>query len=121
MKFKEPHMEDELMQSPEMLQQVALTFDSLSRDHGIVPVVTRVWGHIDGDSGVHAAQRAVDYRDEIRDGNRKRFLYTVDIRDFIVAEINRRYPRTDGKLVAIHHSFQGAPFHFHLQIPIDWV
>lgn len=122
MQYKTPDCQDQLSQSAPRLQEIVAYFDSLSTGFGIECIITRVWDAVCGDSGVHEAHRAVDLRDETRpsptDSAR---LYTDDQVVSIVQAINEKYPRADGKLVCIHHSFQGMPYHFHLQIPFDWV
>lgn len=121
MTYKDPVCEEQLKQSPQKLQDMASLFDALSHKYGIDAVVTRVWDAVCGDSGVHEAKRAVDFRNETIDSlGHSHFLYTPDQIDTIVHTINERYPRHDGKLVCIHHSFHGAPHHFHLQIPVSW-
>lgn len=121
MQYKTPDCQDQLSQVPAKLQEVVAFFDSLSTAYGIECVITRVWDAVCGDSGVHEAKRAVDFRDETRPTDTDSVcLYTADQVAAIVAAINEKYPRTDGKVVCMHHSFQGAPFHFHIQIPFDW-
>jgi hypothetical protein len=119
--YKTPDCEDQLKNSAPKLQEVVGYFESLSLAAGIEPVITRVWDAVCGDSGVHEAHRAVDFRDEtIPYANESKNLYTQEQVDSIVKAINEKYPRTDGKPVCLHHSFQGAPHHFHVQIPADW-
>lgn len=121
MKFKSPDCEEQLKGCPQRLQDIAQVFDALSKKYNIDPVVTRVWDAVCGDSGVHEAKRAVDFRNETIDSlGKSHFLYTHEQVDTIVNTINERYPRADGKLVCLHHSFHGAPHHFHLQTPIGW-
>lgn len=86
-------------------------------------MVTRVLGRIDGDSGVHAAHRAVDFRDEVRhpgqdpdDKNDSTYLYNEDHRNYLLAYLNHLYSRKDGRKTVLWHSFNNAPFHFHIQI-----
>jgi hypothetical protein len=115
--YKTPDCETQLKASPTKLQEIADYFVHLSEGYGVDPCVTRVWDAVSGDSGVHEAHRAVDFRDE-HDG---RSLYTTGQVLAIVTDIKRKYPRDDGKLTCLHHSFQGGLYHFHLQIPIAWV
>lgn len=119
--YKTPDCEDQLKQSSQKLQDIVMVFDALSQGYGIESVVTRVWDAVCGDSGVHEERRAVDFRDETVDAmGVSHWLYNPAQADTIVNTLNERYPRADGKLVCIHHSFQGAPHHFHLQVPIGW-
>ena len=119
--YKTPDCEEQLKQTPQKLQDIVTVFDALSQGYGIESVITRVWDAVCGDSGVHEAHRAVDFRDEtVNSLGQSTFLYSPSQTDTIVNTINERYPRSDGKLVCIHHSFQGAPHHFHLQVPIHW-
>lgn len=121
MKFKEPHYRDQFNQLPKKLQEVALYFDSLCDEMGIDPVVTRCWDAVAGDSGVHEAHRAIDFRDEFKDGDgHDQRTFCDEQVNFLTSAINTMYPRSDGKLVCIHHSFHGMPYHFHLQIPLAW-
>ena len=122
MKFKEPELQAQFNELPPRLQEIGLFFDQLSDEMGIDAVATRIWDPVPGDSGVHEAHRAIDFRDETRSSDgQSAFLYTADQVNHILTTINNQYPRTDGKLVAIHHSFNGMPYHFHLQIPIGWI
>lgn len=113
MKFKEAHLIDQYNARPEALKEVCRYFEELSLEFGVEPVVTRVTDRVPGESGVHPAGRAVDFRDEFAPGL---FLYSPEESARIVEAINERFPRTDGKKVCIHHSFSGGPKHFHIQI-----
>lgn len=120
MKFKGPHMEDQLQMSCQALQDLSRAFEELSLALGVVPIVTRVWDAVQGDSGVHEAKRAIDFRNETRDYTGKSiFLYSPEQVADIVKRLNDSYPRRDGHVVAIHHSFQGMPYHFHLQCSLS--
>jgi hypothetical protein len=121
MKFKQPHMKDQYNASPKKLLEVCEAFNQLSLKEGIEPVVTRVTDPVAGESGVHTQHRAVDFRNEFTDGQSKKRLYPIETVDHIVNTLNAKFPRTDGKPVALHHSFKNGAFHFHLQIPIAWV
>ena len=113
MQFKEEKLRDELAHAPTALQVMAIWFEQLSIIHtGIDPVVTRIREAVEGSSGVHEANRAIDFRDE-HAGVR---LYTDEQVRFLVSEMNRRFPGNDSKPTMIHHSFKGAPYHFHCQI-----
>lgn len=119
--FKDPGLQDQLAQSPPHLTTVANYFDQASKRLGVQADCTRVWEHICGDSGVHEAHRAVDFRDETRNSfGHSQFLYSAAQVQMLVAELNEQFPRKDGKLTCIHHSFQNGPFHFHLQIGPEW-
>lgn len=115
MKFKSPEVENEYNTAiPTQLQVICNWFDQLSIAHfQIESVCTRVLEAICGDSGVHEAHRGVDLRDQTDAG----YLYTPEQVQFLVSEMNRRFPRKDKFLTMIHHSFEGGMFHFHVQYP----
>ena len=121
MKFKKPHMKEQFEASPKKLLEVCEVFNQLSLKEGIEPVVTRVTDPVEGESGVHLAHRAVDFRNEFFDGKSKRWLYPIETVEHIVNAINQKFPRKDGRPVALHHSFKGGSFHFHFQIPASWL
>jgi len=113
MKFKKPEMEAELANAPILLLQFAIIFDTESRMHcGQEAIVTRVLETVPGESGVHTDYRAVDFRNEFEGG----FLYSEDQVKHLVEYMNNLYPRNDGKVTCIHHSFDGGPLHFHVQL-----
>lgn len=119
MKFKDRECENQLAVAPAKLTNIAFWADHYAQCRWKRELtVTRVKTAVCGDSGVHEAGRAVDLRNECPKG---RYLFTPDEAKALVDAINLAYPRTDGKLVAIHHSFHGAPMHFHLQIQASWV
>jgi len=113
--FKSPNMEKQLYNTPKELKRIAYDFEWLSKVFGVECVVTRVTDPVEGESGVHPDGRAVDFRDECG-GN---YLYSKEDREFIVSFLNIKYARKDGKKCVIWHSFNGAPHHFHIQIPVD--
>lgn len=124
--FKTPEAEAEFALAPERLR--SLTFfaaDYAVNKLGLTSVtVTRVRDAVDHgtESGVHPAGRAVDLRDEHYDAQGKlQSAFTPDEVLLLLESANVAYPRTDGKLAAIHHSANGDPFHFHLQIPLAWL
>lgn len=119
--FKSEREEDQLSEAPRKLIEVCYYFDALSSSYGKEAICTRVRDAVCGDSGVHEAGRAADFRSETRDNNGSHFRYSDFEISTIVEKINSRYPREDGKLVCIYHSFQGMPYHFHIQIPLKWV
>jgi len=121
MKFKKPHMKEQFDACPTKLLELCEAFNQLSLKEGIEPVVTRVTDPVEGESGVHLQHRAVDFRNEFHDGKAKRWLYPIETVDHIVDTLNKKFPRKDGKPVALHHSFKNGAFHFHLQIPISWL
>lgn len=109
-------MVDQYLSRPVILKRICEDFDLLSAAFDIESIVTRVLDPVEGESGVHPAGRAVDFRDEC-DGS---FLYTEKQVAAIVEFLNEKYPRSDWKKVCIHHSFNGGPAHFHLQISYEW-
>jgi hypothetical protein len=112
MLFKDPKLEEELAYTTVFLQDMAQGMDKFISALGKGMVVTRVKEHICGDSGVHEACRAFDVRDEF-DGQR---TFTDEEALKIVNFMNLLYPRNDGHPTALHHSFEGGPFHIHVQI-----
>ena len=115
MEFKHESLKAELLYSPSLLYLIVEHFEAICVYLRKPVVITRVWEEVQGSSGVHEAHRAVDIRDE-HDG---KFLFSTQEKDMIVGHMNRIYPRSDGKKVCIWHSFNGGPFHFHIQIPAD--
>lgn len=113
MDFKLPGINDEYKLICPMLRLIMQEFERLSLEMGTKPVCTRILGHIEGDSLVHSAGLAADFRDEYDDG----FLYTLTNRMMILDEINTIFPRTDDHMTIKHHSFKGGPAHFHVQCP----
>jgi hypothetical protein len=106
---------------PKKLLDICEFFNQMSLKEGVEPVVTRVSDKVDGESGVHPLYRAVDFRNEYVVGQSKKWLYPIETIEYMVDAINKKFPRNDKKLVAIHHSFQHGPFHLHLQIPVAWM
>ena len=113
--FKTPILKVQFGLAPKRLQEISYVFERLSKEFNIEPVVTNVFDGVPGDSGVHEAQRAIDFRDQRGAG----FLYTPAQAKSIVDYINATYPRKDDKKTIIHHSFRGHPFHFHIQIELN--
>lgn len=113
MKFKSPELEAELEASSIFLQLMAKDFDRLL---GVITgheaVITRVLEKVKGSSGVHEDNRAFDVRSE--SGGVTLFSDT-EIKK-IVDSMNELFPRNDGKPTCYYHSFQGGPFHFHVQL-----
>lgn len=121
MKFKQAHMEEQYKQRPAKLKEVCEYFEELANECGREAVVTRVTDPVEGESGVHPAGRAVDFRNEVRGDAVTVFLFTPEQADAIVKKINEKYPRPDKKPVCLHHSFNEGCLHFHVQIPAYWV
>ena len=115
MKFKTPEIEIEYLNTSLFLQEMADKLDAISKATcGQEIIITRIKEHVCGDSGVHEANRAFDFRDEY-DGGR---LYTDDNVKKLCDYMNMLYPRNDGKPTMIHHSFNGGPLHFHCQLAL---
>lgn len=112
MKFKSPHLEQQLKDAPLLLKFLAQDFGELAATLGIEPVVTRVTDPVQGESGVHTDYRAFDIRDEYNG----EFTYSESQRLMILKSLNAKYFRNDGKPSVIWHSFGGGPHHFHVQI-----
>jgi hypothetical protein len=118
MKFKMPHYKTQLYASSPRLIMVAEYFDKISQSLGIESVVTRVWDKVPGESGVHPAKRAIDFRNQHGSAKEFYWLYNEEQVREILNAMNTRFPRTDGRRTCIHHGFDGGPAHFHLQIGI---
>ena len=114
--FKLPQYANQYSILPDKLKRVCELFEKLSLQHQINPVVTRVSDPVQFESGVHPVHRAVDFRNQYYDGTVNRWLYPQEVVDQIVNSINLAYPRDDGRVTCLHHSFLGGEFHFHLQI-----
>lgn len=112
MQFKHNYLQDELLKANSLLRQMLVQFELKSMEYGVEPVITRIYG----DSGVHAFGRAAD----LRSHHAGRQLYTDEQADELVAFMNDRFPRFDGKPTCWHHSADGKPFHFHIQVAGDW-
>lgn len=112
MKFKTDDLAAQLESRHPLLKEMAYTFERLSLGLGIDPLITRILGKIEGDSGVHDAGRAIDFRDEV-DGI---WTYSAAQVSLLLNSMNSLYARKDGKNTLIHHSFNGGPYHFHLQM-----
>lgn len=121
-KFKNERAEREYKLMPKRLREVAEYFEAICGFYYVTAVVTRVREGVCGDSGVHEAGRGIDYRDEttLPDGEKVR-LFTGEQVAQICELINARFAREDGKVTILHHSFQGGPGHFHIQIPVSWL
>jgi len=113
MKFKSPEIEAEFKSTSVFLRILADSFDNCSYAYASQEaIMTRVKEPICGSSGVHEDNRAFDIRNEF-DGGR---LYTDEQVRLIVQHMNLVYPRNDQKTTCIHHSFNGGPLHFHVQL-----
>ncbi len=111
--FKDPASYQEYLKAPELLKWLIGDFENQSIAQGVFPFCTRILGKIEGDTGIHALYLAVDWRLE----HEGRSIYTTNQKDAILGGINGKWPRNDGKLTIIVHSFQGGPKHFHMQLP----
>lgn len=111
-------MVTQFQELPAKLQEIARCFEGYCRDYGLMAMVTRVSDWVDGESGVHRDNRAIDFRDEwMGPGNQLLRLYTDEQVAWIIRQIEARYPRSDGKPTIMHHAFGGGPRHFHIQVP----
>jgi len=111
MKFKRSHLAYEYEDMPELLTEMSELFEDISSGFDIEPIVTRVTEKIEGSSGVHEAGRAIDFRDEFKG----KHLYSRHQREMLLTALNNTYARSDNRRTLIWHSFNGAPYHFHLQ------
>lgn len=114
MKFKEPKLSDELDQCPVFLKHMAQDFAAKAMERFNKEItITRVLEPVIGtESGVHQDWRAFDVRDEHDD----KFEFESHEAQFLINYMNEIYPRNDGKLTCIHHSANGGPLHFHVQL-----
>lgn len=116
MKFKVPRLEDEYNKAPLLLRLITEDMDGYVQQHfNKEVVITRVLEPVSGESGVHQDYRALDVRNEYC-GSRMFNDYEVEI---ILKYLNEKYYRNDNHNTAIHHSFDGNPLHFHLQIALN--
>jgi hypothetical protein len=117
MRFKDAHLEGELKECSARLQDIAKVFAWVfAEETGKEALVTRVYDPVPGESGVHLAKRAVDFRDASSDG--------IDLANDaqtarIVERMNRLFPRNDKFPTCLHHHVPGSTDHFHIQIPIE--
>lgn len=116
MKFKLPHLKTQFDKLPSLLKEITYFVEDWAHSKGKQCIITRVTDPVKGESGVHPAGRAVDIRDETSDGQD---LFTDAEIEEIVSLVNATYPRKDGRVVALHHSFKGMPRHIHLQVPFN--
>jgi hypothetical protein len=117
-KFKNDRAKQEFFAAPALVQQMGFEFDWISSRFGIHPVITRIKSEVEGDSGVHADYRAIDFRDEYGG----ELLYRPEIADAVCKYMNAKFPRLDGLKTCIHHRFKQkdgslGPLHFHVQAP----
>lgn len=112
-RFKAPSLKNEFDESPLLLQIIVKDLALFAYENFQIPItITRVLEKIEGATGVHQDHRAVDIRDE----HAGQHTFTEDQIKELLAYINNKYYRNDGKPTAIHHSFDGGPFHIHVQI-----
>jgi hypothetical protein len=112
-------MREQYEERPKLLKLICEEFCTLSRSYGIEPTVTRVTDSVPGESGVHPAGRAVDFRDEYWSGGRWKRLYPDEIVMAICQAMNVKFSRTDGKPTILNHAFKGGPRHFHCQVSLN--
>ena len=115
--FKLPKYEKEFYNAPPRLQEIVQEFALLARKGGIAATVTRVRDHVEGSSGVHKLNRAVDVRDEFKG----EFTFPQPLRDELIEFINAKYPYGDKYKTCVWHSFDSGPHHFHFQVSSEWV
>lgn len=117
MRFKKPEYAQEFSVLPKVLKIIALDMDRFSQEtFGIEMVVTRVFEHVPGETGIHQQGLAIDFRDEYE----QVLSYNLDQRRALLEYVNERYKRSDGFKTLISHKFKNGPRHFHLQISADW-
>lgn len=112
LRFKSEHMWGQFVRTPRLLQAMASEFCAQSLAEGVSPLCTRVSDPIEGESGVHLAMRALDFRDQVGPA----FTYREESRKRLLEFFNTKYARNDGKPTLLWHSFNNGPKHFHLQV-----
>lgn len=106
-------LKSEFDESPLLLQIIVKDLALFCLENFSINItITRVLEKIEGATGVHQDHRAVDIRDE----HAGEFVFKQEEIDKLLAYINQKYYRNDGKPTAIHHSFNGGPKHIHVQI-----
>lgn len=122
-KFKNDRARLEFGKAPFKLREICIDLDTASqKKFKIEMTCTRVKEPVANESGVHPAGRAADFRDEYMiDSEKTERLYQPEQVQDLVDYLNEKYPRTDGKSVAIHHAVEGGMDHFHVQIPYAWL
>lgn len=115
MKFKEKKLLKEFAKCDPFLQKLCLEFDTKSEELGVEAICTRILDTVKGATGVHQAGRAADFRDQ----HAGEMLYGPAARAALLRHFNDNYKRMDGRPTLLWHSFQGGPWHFHLQVPAD--
>jgi hypothetical protein len=122
MKFKNALAESDYKILPRKLKEICDYFEMLSTEYGVEPVVTRVAEPVEGDSGVHEARRAVDFRcEQYAKKGPSSFLYSPPQTVTIEADINAKFKRPDGRPTCMYHRFHGDPYHFHIQLYSGWL
>jgi len=112
MLFKEERLKTEFFKMDPIVRLMAIHFEVLCKEYfKITPVCTRIFDDIKGATGVHPAGRAIDFRNET--GGKR--MFTDEQVKFLVSEMNKRFPGHDNLATCIHHSFNGGPYHFHIQ------
>ena len=113
MQFKVPALSKEFKNAPILLKLILLDADRYCMERfGKELTVTRILEPVSGESGVHQDYRAADCRDVFKGEPR----FTENEITELLAYVNKRYARNDGKDTVIHHSFQSGPKHFHFQV-----
>lgn len=112
MNFKEPRLSEQFDKMPDLLKEISYEFAFMSYAMGIAPIVTRITDPVEGESGVHLANRAIDFRDEHKGVS----LYDKSDVMFLLQYFNGKYARNDNFHTLIWHAFNGMPKHFHIQI-----
>lgn len=115
MKFKTENIKDQYIDSPAILKLIISEMEEHSlRLFNQELTITRLTDSVDGESGVHSANRAADIRNEYSG----EILFDPWKVNILVDIINHKFIRKDGKKTLIHHSFSGGPLHFHVQVPL---
>lgn len=113
MKFKSDIVQNEFFSTTIFLQQMAIDMDNYCKKRFNKEIfITRVKEKVEGATAVHDDGRAFDVRSEFEGVKLFDSFEVASILDFM----NTKYRRNDKIPTCIHHSFNGGPYHFHVQI-----
>ncbi len=95
MKYRKAWHPDELGSSrvSSLLRTMVQFFDELSARCGVEATVRRVLEPPSGKPNIYQAGRGVDFEDEYKGKNK----YTAAQRTYILEQVNKRFPRSDGR------------------------
>lgn len=113
MVFKEERLKEEFFKAHPMVRLFSIHFEQLCIAHfNKDPVCTRIFEYVKGATGIHSTGRAIDFRNE----HAGKWMFSKEEARFLVSEMNRKFPGNDKYATCLHHSFNGGPHHFHIQL-----